>query len=179
MSLIRERTVTGEGLKDIAVKMMIAARTAPKGRGQDNLVMQIAEGASIEKLASRMNEIADSYEQAFFRRDAENILKTQVVLLMGTTIEPLGLVKCGMCGFENCAEKRKHPGVPCVFNTGDLGIAIGSAVSTAMQYKADNRIMYTVGQAAMDLDFFEPDVKIAYGIPLSAESKNLFFDRKK
>lgn len=179
MSIISENTLTGEGLKDIAVKMMIAARTAPKGRGQDNLVLQIAEGASVEKMAARMKEIAEEYKQAFFSRDADNILISPVVLLLGTTIEPLGLVKCGMCGYKNCDEKRKHPDVPCVFNTGDLGIAVGSAVSTAMQYKADNRIMYTVGQAAMDLGIFEPEVKIAYGIPLSAKSKNPFFDRKK
>ena len=179
MSLIREETLTGDALKDIAVRMMIAARTAPKARGINTLVMMLAEGASIEKLASRMEEIADEYEQPFFKRDAGNILQSPVILLMGTSIKTIGLIKCGMCGYESCDEKSKHPDVPCAFNTGDLGIAVGSAVSTAMQYKVDNRIMYTVGQAALDLGFFEPEIKIVYGIPICAESKSPFFDRKK
>ncbi|HUS85969.1 MAG TPA: DUF2148 domain-containing protein [Bacteroidales bacterium] len=178
MSITPEKDILPESLRDIAVQMMIAARTAPKGRGKDTLSMMMAEGIAIQELATRMHEIGDEYDQQFFHRDAENILLTTVVLLFGTSIDPLGLVKCGMCGFKNCDEKRKRPDVPCVFNTGDLGIAIGSAVSTAMAHKVDNRIMYTVGQAAMSLGYFDPGVKIAYGIPLSATSKSPFFDRQ-
>lgn len=83
-----------------------------------------------------------------------------------------------MCGYNNCEEKENHPSHPCVFNTGDLGIAIGSAVSVAMDSRIDNRIMYTVGQAAKELKIFGDEVGIIYGIPLSASSKNPFFDRK-
>jgi uncharacterized ferredoxin-like protein len=83
-----------------------------------------------------------------------------------------------MCGFANCEEKNKYPEHPCVFNTGDLGIAIGSAVSVAMDSRVDNRIMYTVGQAILEMKFLGNDVKIAYGIPLSVSPKNPFFDRK-
>ena len=68
--------------------------------------------------------------------------------------------------------------IPCTFNTGDLGIAIGSAVSVAMDHRVDNRIMYTVGQAAMELRLLGDDVPVIYGIPLSISSKNPFFDRK-
>jgi len=82
-----------------------------------------------------------------------------------------------MCGFANCAEKNKHSTVPCVFNTGDLGIALGSAVSIAMDNRIDNRIMYTVGQAVKELDIFPENVSIIYAIPLKASSKNIFFDR--
>jgi uncharacterized ferredoxin-like protein len=83
-----------------------------------------------------------------------------------------------MCGFKNCEEKNKFPEIPCVFNTGDLGIAIGSAVSVAMDNRVDNRIMYTAGQAVIELGLLGKDVKIVYVIPLSATSKNPFFDRK-
>jgi uncharacterized ferredoxin-like protein len=69
--------------------------------------------------------------------------------------------------------------VPCVFNTGDLGIAIGSAVSIAADHRVDNRVMYSVGQAVLEMGLFPPEVKIAYGIPLSATSKSPFFDRGK
>lgn len=178
MSITPESKLIEQGLKEVALKMMIAARTAPKGRGINTLEMLLAEGKAILELAEEMKKIADKYEQHFFHRDAENILNSPVILILGTSIKPLDLVKCGMCGFSNCDEKRKNPTVPCSFNTSDLGIAVGSAVSTAMINKVDNRIMYTVGQAAMNLNYFDTKVKVAYGIPITATSKNPFFDRK-
>ena len=66
----------------------------------------------------------------------------------------------------------------CAISIGDLGIAIGSAVSVAAAHHVDNRIMFTVGRAALNLKMFGDDeVKIAYGIPLSVSGKSPFFDR--
>ena len=106
-------------------------------------------------------------------------LSAQAMVVLGTKIESMGVSPCGMCGFSDCAEKNKHPDHPCVFNTGDLGIAVGSAVSVAMDNRVDNRIMYTVGQALLEMNVFGDEVKIIYGIPLSISGKNPFFDRKK
>jgi uncharacterized ferredoxin-like protein len=47
-----------------------------------------------------------------------------------------------------------------------------------MDNRVDNRIMFTVGKAVLELGLFEPEVRLIYGIPLSATSKNPFFDRK-
>jgi uncharacterized ferredoxin-like protein len=85
---------------------------------------------------------------------------------------------CGRCGFKDCDEKDKHPGFPCTFNSGDLGIAIDSAVSVAMDHRVDNRVMYTIGQAALEMKILGEEVKIAFGIPLSVSAKNPFFDRE-
>lgn len=76
----------------------------------------------------------------FFQRDAGNILESEAVLLIGTKFNPIGVDQCGLCGFKSCEDKSKAH--PCVFNTGDLGIAVGSAVSVAMDSRVDNRIMY-------------------------------------
>jgi uncharacterized ferredoxin-like protein len=65
----------------------------------------------------------------------------------------------------------------CAISIGDLGIAIGSAVSVAANHRVDNRVMLSVGRAALNLDFFEEKVKIAYGIPLNVSGKNPFYDR--
>jgi uncharacterized ferredoxin-like protein len=65
-----------------------------------------------------------------------------------------------------------------VFCPGDLGIAVGSAVSVASQARADNRILYTLGLAAVKLQVLGPEVRFALGIPLTATAKNPFFDRK-
>jgi len=178
MSITKEKNLTENSLKETASRMAVAARTAPKARGMDTFEIKIAEGDSVKKLAEKMSRIAIDEDIPFFKRDADNILDCPVVFLIGTTIRSIGLKKCGMCGFASCEEKNKNPSVPCVFNTGDLGIAVGSAASVCMDDRADNRIMYTIGQAAMELGFFETDIRIAYGIPLSATSKNPFFDRK-
>jgi uncharacterized ferredoxin-like protein len=51
-------------------------------------------------------------------------------------------------------------------------------VAVAADNRVDNRIMYTAGFAAVKLKLLGEEVKIAYGIPLSATGKNIFFDRK-
>ena len=178
MQIVPEEKIRQDTIRDIAQKMLIAARTAPKGRGSDNIVLALVEGETIKKIAKKLKEMGERYGVDAFVRNAENILAAPIMILLGTSIKPLGLKKCGMCGFSGCEEKSKHPAIPCVFNTGDLGIAIGSAVSVAMDNRVDNRIMYTVGQAVLEMGLFDKAVTVVYGIPLSATAKNPFFDRK-
>lgn len=177
MTLIKETEISEKALRNIAEKMMLAARTAPKGKGTDTITLALAEKVDIEIIAKRMFEVDKELDVPSFSRDAKNILNCSVMLLLGTKIQSLGLKKCGMCGFENCAEKSKFPNHPCVFNTTDLGIAVGSAASIAMDNRVDNRILYTAGQAVLDLNLLGEDVKVAFCIPISATSKNIFFDR--
>lgn len=179
MSIIKAENVKKETVLLVAKQMMLAARTAPKARGIDNLSIAIIEGDVIVEVAKRMRLIGEQSGMKIYDRDADNILQSDFVFIIGTKISPIGLVKCGMCGFVNCSEKQtQNPNTPCVFNTGDLGIAMGSAVSIAIDNRADNRVMYTIGQAVIELGILGDDVKIVYGIPLSATSKNPFFDRK-
>lgn len=176
--ILKEESFSEEAILNVAKKMALAARTAPKARGINHIEILIAKGETIKKIADQMKKIGEKYDQSFFIRDAGNLTHSPVVLLLGTRIQSLGLKKCGLCGFENCEAKNEHPSIPCAFNTGDLGIAVGSAVSVASDHRIDNRIMYTIGMAALELGLFDKDVKIIYGIPLSATSKNPFFDRK-
>lgn len=178
MVFIPEEEIKNRSLRQVAELMLIAARTAPKGRGRDHLDMAIIEGEEIQTISERMKEIGQRTGAHYFSRDADNILDSPVILLIGTRIASLGLTHCGNCGFSDCNEKDKHQEIPCAFNSGDLGIAVGSAVSVAMDHRVDNRIMFTIGKAVLDLGMFDPAVRIIYGIPLSATSKNPFFDRK-
>ena len=52
------------------------------------------------------------------------------------------------------------------------------SVSVAADHRVDNRVMYTIGQAALDLGYLPEEYRIVMGIPLSATTKNIFFDRK-
>jgi uncharacterized ferredoxin-like protein len=58
----------------------------------------------------------------------------------------------------------------------DLGIALGSAVALVADNRVDNRIMFTIGQAAAKLGLLG-EHKMIMGIPLSASGKSVFFDR--
>ena len=169
--------IMDETVKLVAKKMLLAAKTAPKGKGADNLVACIVDGNDISSIADKLRIMASEHDMPAFARDADNILSAACVILLGTKIRPLGLKKCGLCGFVNCEKKMEFENVPCAFNSGDLGIAIGSAVSIAADARVDNRIMYTVGQAVLELGLLGDDVKIIYAIPLSASGKNPFFDR--
>lgn len=161
----------------VAELMAMAARTAPKAKGIDNLEIIILEGKEKDQLANKMRQIAEEHEAAFFNRDATNIDESQLVFLAGTQLKPVGVAVCGYCGYTHCAENMENEGI-CAFNAGDLGVAIGSAAAIATDHRCDNRIMFTAGKAAMLLGYFESDVKNAYGIPLSVSGKSPFFDRK-
>lgn len=179
MAILKEEEFRLENILRIAQQMSAAARTAPKARGIDNLIIAIVDKEGIKKIVERMQELSKQDEGfSFFSRDANNILNCEFLLLIGTRIKSLGLKNCNLCGFDSCEEKDKHPKIPCVFNVNDLGIAIGSAVSIAANNRIDNRVMYSIGFAAVNLNLLGEDVNIAFGIPLSISSKNIFFDRK-
>jgi len=165
------------GLRQIAELMCVAARTAPKARGQDNLVAAIVEDEQDKlKLATEMRRLAEEIPAQFFARDADNMLASPVVVLLGTRLNRLQIPGCNLCGYSGC-EASEQAGARCAFNVGDLGIATGSAVSVAASHRADCRVMYTIGMAAVALGLLGEDVKIAWGIPLSATGKNPYFDR--
>ena len=177
MSIVFEEEARGQSVMKTAMRMMTAARTAPKARGIDNLVIAVIGKEEIAKLSAETERLAkEENAPEFFLRDAENILNSDALVLVGTKIAACGVPFCGLCGFGDCAGKGKHPEVPCAFNTGDLGIAIGSAVSIAADDRVDSRVMFSVGAAAVRLGWL-PGAKIVYGIPLAAKKKNPFFDR--
>jgi len=158
--------------------MALAARTAPKAKGVDNLLVVAIRAKVKDQLAAEMRRIVQE-ENGLpnFERDAGNVDKAAVVLLLGQRVKPLGPRPCGYCGYKDCEENLKNSGL-CAISIGDLGIALGSAVSVAAAHHADNRIMFTAGRAAINLNLFDDkEVRIAYGIPLSVSAKSPFFDR--
>ncbi len=160
----------------VAEKMVAAAKTAPKGSGVDDVVALILDGEDKDALSAHMRDIGNETGLDFFLRDAGNVDNSHCIVLIGMVDNPLYLKDCGICGFKNCGE-RKKAGSHCAFNTTDLGIAIGSAVSIAADNRMDNRVLYSAGKAAMRMGCFPSAVKVCHGIPLSTSSKSIFFDR--
>jgi len=163
-------------LHEIAIQICVAARTAPKGKGKDLLQTAVVSGSDKQHLADKMREIAVRDGVGFFARDAENLDISPLVILIASRKEPLGLPHCGYCGFIDC-EAMEAAGGTCSFNTGDLGIAIGSAASRAADLRLDNRVMYSAGKAALELDFFPAEFQLVYALPISVSGKSPFFDR--
>lgn len=173
--IINEKDSREAQILSVAAQMMTAARTAPKGKGVDNLEIITVHGDGLKKLADEMRRYSEKSGFKFFLRDAGNVEQSDCVVILGTTLEAFGL-NCGFCGFPTCDQKSKFADVPCAFNTNDLGIAVGSAVSIAADNRVDNRIMYSVGRAALDMGMLG-ECKAAFGIVLSCSGKSPFFDR--
>lgn len=172
--ILNERDCRHEQVINAAKQIMIAARTAPKGKGVDLLETAIVTDKDIEILSNTMLEMQKENGMKFFLRDADNILNAECIILIGTREKEQGL-NCGHCGFPTC--ELRTAGVPCALNAIDVGIAIGSACSVAADLRLDTRVMFSAGLAAQRLNWLE-NCKMVLAIPVSASSKNPFFDRK-
>ena len=159
-----ERDIRKAQALDIAQKMVVAARTAPKGKGVDVVECAVVDGDDLEALACTMEAVGEDRGFAFFL----------CMALVGTREKAQGL-NCGHCGFATCGERT--PGVPCEVNSVDVGIALGAAVSRAQAFGVDTRIMFSAGLAAQQLSLLGEGVGQVYAIPVSISSKSPFFDR--
>ena len=169
-----EREIRHESVLQAVRQMMTAARTAPKGKGIDIIELAMVTDEEIKRLSDEMLIIAEEKGLKFFLRDADNILQAEAILLLGTRQQLQGL-NCGHCGFSTCADKPEV--VPCALNSVDLGIAVGSACAMAADLRLDTRVMFSAGLAAQRLGMLG-DCNCVMAIPVSASSKNPFFDRK-
>jgi uncharacterized ferredoxin-like protein len=141
-----------EAVLNVAKLMIVAARTAPKAKGEDNIKAAIVIGDEMDELANTMEKIGRV-------RDSKNVRQSSVVVLLGVDFgKPID-------EWINFEAKLI-----------DLGIALGSAVKVASELNVDNRIMYSIGRAAMKMGLMKADE--VQGIPLSIKGKNIFFDRK-
>jgi uncharacterized ferredoxin-like protein len=168
-----ESAITG-----LAYSVCAAARTAPKACGIDHLDTAVLTGEDKDRVAAEMRKIGGELGEPgkFFRRDADNVDASGAVVLVGARYETRGLgERCKLCRFENCGACGEA-GAVCVFTPLDLGIALGSAVSLIADSRVDNRIMFTIGQAAARLGLLG-EHKLIMGIPLSASGKSVFYDR--
>ena len=190
MAQFKSEEVEKDAVRMVARMMASSARTAPKGRGVDNVATMIVDGDDLEKLALAMERKAVEqplYISPWYSRDAGNLRESSCVLLVGVTgiskkiEEP---VNCGACGYKDCQQLLKargkkqgkdFSGPNCIFQAIDLGIALGSAAKLAGDLNVDNRMMYTVGATAKQLHLLDSDIII--GIPLSVAGKSPYFDR--
>lgn len=174
--ITNERDTRKERVLNAANAMMTAARTAPKGKGYDIIEIKLVTDEDIQTLSEAMLKYSEKTGMMFITRDAENILHSDAVVLIGTK-QKIHNLNCAYCGFSTCEEKLKHTDVPCSLNSVDVGIAIGSACAAATDARVDTRVMFSAGRVALELGWMSGCSNV-YGIPLSCTSKNPFFDRQ-
>jgi uncharacterized ferredoxin-like protein len=172
--IVNERESRHEHVLEVGRQMMTAARTAPKGKGIDIIEVAMVTDDDIIRLSEDMDCYSSETGMKFILRDAENLQQAEAVIIIGTAQKVQGL-NCAHCGYATCVEKPDA--VPCAINSIDLGIAIGSACATAADNRVDSRVMFSAGMAAQRLGFLG-DCTCVMAIPISASSKNPFFDRK-
>lgn len=171
----------------VAELMALSARTAPKARGTDSIVVKVVAGEDLKNLAEEMRHIGEARNQKFLLRDAGNMERSDACVLIGSEGENVVGLDCGGCGYSTCQEmlaaqkgqsgqKTPFHGPNCAIRMADLGIALGSAAKTASIHNVDNRIMFTAGLSALSLGWLE-GCNVAYGIPLKAAGKSIYFDR--
>ncbi|MDD4253597.1 MAG: DUF2148 domain-containing protein [Methanoculleus horonobensis] len=176
-----------DAVEMVARLMALSARTAPKAKGSDVIKTMIVTGTELEQLAGAMREYGEKHDVGFFIRDAGNVAASDACFLVGSLYADAVGLDCGGCGYATCAEmldaqrELTPPATPfrgpnCIVRMADLGIAVGSAAKTASLHNVDNRVMYSAGVGALSLGWLE-GCGVAYGIPLRAAGKDIFFDR--
>ncbi|MEM0501470.1 MAG: DUF2148 domain-containing protein [Ignisphaera sp.] len=163
--MIDEGEVIREAILDVAKLMAVAAKTSPKARGVDNIVIKVVDKREeLEMIASKMDELSKVYGE-FFSRDAQNVRNSTAVVLIGCRVADMNL--------KTPRDWKLDANTVC--SIVNLGIALGSAAKLASILNVDNRIMFTIGVAAQEIKLIDADY--TFGIPLSATSKNIYFDR--
>jgi uncharacterized ferredoxin-like protein len=168
-------------LRIVAELMAVAARTAPKTKGEDFLVMRIVEGPELQMLGQKMAEYGVRAGKKNFDRDGRNVSVSDSVLLVGIKNATTAGLNCGACGVEICellpvnTVDGEFRGPNCAYRLLDMGVALGSAAKMAGLLNADSRVMYRAGVVARELGLIDAD--FVMGIPISATGKSIYFDR--
>lgn len=172
-----------ESVELLAKIILTAARTAPKGKGIDDIITCLLDQEEKAELADKMEKLSEIKGLKFLLRDARNVRDADAITLIGLKASGAGNLDCGACGFGTCKEMLEHGkmqkeffGPQCMIKYLDLGVAVGSAAAKAKDLCVDNRILYSAGAAACYFKMIDADV--AMGLPLSVKGKNIFFDRE-
>lgn len=172
-----------DAILHVAGLMELAARTAPKTKGEDFVKIMTISGHKVQELSMTMVQFGIDRKKGGFDRDGGNVAASSAVVLIGLKDATTCGLNCGACGYENCDALKAAPvvdtefkGPICTYRHIDMGIAIGSAAKTAQILNVDNRVMYRVGVVARAIKLVDWDLVL--GIPLSATGKSPYFDRK-
>ncbi len=159
-------------MDNITDLMAISAKSAPKVEGISNLEIAILDDAEKEILAEEMFQLADEFNDESYSSLGINIESAERIMLIGLE-DPSSIgLDCKACGFKDCAEfdeksqKGIFEGPNCIFKVLDLGIALGSALKTAMMHNVRADVIIKGGLAAKDIGLSSSTVCLAIPVTL-------------
>ena len=76
-------TAEKDAVAAVANLMALAARTAPKGKGVDTIVVRVLTNKEIKDLAARLRSLGEERNLQFFLRDAKNIAASDSCIVIG------------------------------------------------------------------------------------------------
>ena len=101
--LVKDHELERDSIYMVAKLMCLAARTAPKGGGVDNIVTAVVSKDTKEKLVSEMRMIGKELKKLkVYTINADMVEASDVVVLIGTKFKRLMIPTCNFCGFKDC-----------------------------------------------------------------------------
>jgi uncharacterized ferredoxin-like protein len=96
-----------EGVLGTANLMVVAARTAPKSGGVDDIFTAVVVGPEIGFLADDMEKIGAERKVKEWAQQALEVSNSDAVVLIGVRGTKRYVTNCGACGYESCSEFEK------------------------------------------------------------------------
>ncbi|MBN2439545.1 MAG: hypothetical protein JXL20_13215, partial [Deltaproteobacteria bacterium] len=128
-----------QGILATADLMLLAARTAPKSGGRDDILTALVTPPETEALAEEIKVVAAERNDLAWHKPLPILEVAAAVVLIGVRGTKSYVCNCGACSYPSCADfsaaakraGRDYDGPNCIFKVMDLGVALGSAVKTA------------------------------------------------
>jgi uncharacterized ferredoxin-like protein len=129
-----------DALLQVANMMALAARTAPKARGEDYIDIVVITGPELQKLGKAMLKFGERVNDMDYERDGMCVRNSTACLIVGVRdpLERKGTPK-GKEGRKGGSKGDFYDESERVKRYLDLGIALGSAAKTASILNADCR----------------------------------------
>jgi uncharacterized ferredoxin-like protein len=99
-----------ESIELLARIILTSARTAPKGKGIDDIITCLLSPEEKSELASRMEELSAIKDLKFLIRDAKNVRDADAIVLIGLKASGVSNLDCGHADLEHvrkCLSMKK------------------------------------------------------------------------
>lgn len=96
--------MTQKAVEIVAELMALSARTAPKGKGQDSILIRVVIGQDLQELSRELARLGQERDIKFFLRDARNLEESDACVLIAARSGDHAGLNCGGCGYASCQE---------------------------------------------------------------------------
>ncbi|MEM3424028.1 MAG: hypothetical protein QXE51_05630, partial [Nitrososphaeria archaeon] len=92
---INLESIKNDSLMEVAKEIALSARTAPKARGMDDITIAILTDEEKEEVAKKLESLANERNLWWFKRDADNVRNSSIVIVFGVKGSKPRELNCG------------------------------------------------------------------------------------